>query len=408
VKRMIALLLSLVMLLTGCTQSQSIQQEQPQSDEIVSVPVTEIPVDTVVWEDDIPQYNSLDDTALLAHIEDLVYRETVLALNSEEYFVENVSAIYISKEYLDEVAFNSQSNIYFGYTLAELDDLFQGTRYMFTLDENGQTTVQKLQEIEDTSTEVMLKNVAIGTGVILVCVTVSVVTAGVGAPAVSMIFAVSAKTGTLMALLSGGIGAVSAGIVRGIQTGNFDEAVGAAAMAGSEGYKWGAISGTIVGGASEAIALKGATCNGLTMNEAALIQKESAFPLDVIKQFQTVEQYEICKNAGLTTNMVNGKTALIRNIDLDYVDEYGVTNLQRMQAGNAPLDSTGIPYELHHIGQKTDSTLAILTRSEHRQGGNHQIWHYVDEATENPSSQAGWKAIKKEFWMTMAEVLGGI
>ncbi len=396
-KRLIAFVLAAAMLLTGCVQAQ------PSKSNSTTTPT----VGAVEWKDDIPTYTSLNDTQLLAHVEDLVYRETVVALDSEEYFVENVSAVYISKEYLDELAFNSQSNIYFGYTLAELDELFEGSRYVFTLGEDGETTVKPLEEVQDTSTETMLKNVAIGTGVILVCVTVSAVSAGVGAPAISMIFAASAKTGSMMALSSGAFGGISAAILKGIEIGDFDEALKAGALAASEGFKWGAISGAIAGGASEAIALKGATCNGLTMNEAAIIQKESGFPLDVIKQFQTMGQYNICKNAGLTTKMVNGKTALIRNIDLNFTDEYGLTNLQRMQAGNAPLDATGIPYELHHVGQKTDSTLAILTRAEHRQGGNHQIWHYVGEATDNPSSQAGWQKIKEDFWKTMAKMLEG-
>lgn len=60
-----------------------------------------------------------------------------------------LSAVYISKEYLDEVAFNSQSNVYFGYTLAELDEVFQGTRYIFTLGDDGNTTVRELQAIDD-------------------------------------------------------------------------------------------------------------------------------------------------------------------------------------------------------------------------------------------------------------------
>ena len=231
-KRIIALILSFTLLLSGCAPAQTIQDHT----ENTTIPAADLPAQTTVWVDDIPEYNNLDDADLLYHLEDLVYRETVSALNGAEYIVENISAVYISKEYLEEVAFNSQSNIYFGYTLAELDELFQGSRYVFTLGSDGQTTVQELQEIEDTSTETMLKNVAIGTGVILVCVTVSAVSAGVGAPAVSVIFAASAKTGTLMALSSGGFGAISAGIVRGIQTGDFSEAMEAATLAGSEGF----------------------------------------------------------------------------------------------------------------------------------------------------------------------------
>lgn len=412
-KRIISLLLCATIMLTGCSTVENddsqisfydSQTTVLQSSEVQTESISEI----TDWEDVDIQYDSLDDKLLLAHIEDLIYNETVQNLNSEQYFVENVSAVYISKEYLEEVAYNSQSNIYFGYTLAELFDLFQGTRYVFTLGEDGRTTVQELVEIKDTTNEEILKNIAIGTGVILICVTVSVISGGACAAAISAIFAASAKTGAIMAISSAAIGGISAGVVRGIETGDMNEAFEAAALAGSEGFKWGAISGAISGGASKAISLKGATLNGLTMNEAALIQKQSGFPLDVIKQFKNTEQYTICKNAGLTPKMVNGKTALVRSIYLNYIDDYGRTNLDRMRAGLAAIDpATGKSYQLHHIGQKVDSTLAILTEAEHMKGGNNKIWHDVSKATEVHGAGNNWDEQREIFWKSLAKILGG-
>lgn len=361
-KRIVALILSMVMLLTSCGQVQ------PQSSTTNSA--------TKTAEDIEPHYTALDDKQLLAYIEDVVYRDTITSLDSDKYFVENVSASYLSKEYLDEVSFNSQSNIYFGYTLSELDELFQGKKYVFTLSEDGKTTLQELQEMKDTSTETMLKNVAIGTGVILICVTVSVVSAGVGAPAVSMIFAASAKTATTFAVSSAAFGGISAGIVRGIQTGDFNEATEAAATGASEGFKWGAIGGTILGGGSEAFLLKSATKSGLTMNEAALIQADSELPINIISQMHSLDEYMVYKKAGLKPVMVNGKTSLLQEIDLNYVsrlpDGTKVTNLVRMQNGYPPIDpATGKAYQLHHIGQKADATLAVLTEEQHQ--GNSAI-----------------------------------
>ena len=354
-----------------------------------------------------PVYTGLNDPELLPYLEDTIYKELVSGINDDGYFVENVQAIYISKEYLEEYAYNSQTNIYFGYSLDDLESQFQGEKYVFTLGNNGETIVEPFSGYVDPYDQV-IKNVAIGTGVILVCVTVSAVTAGAGAPAVSMIFAASAKTGTIMALSGGAFGGIAAGVVTGIQTKDFNKAVEAAAVAGSEGFKWGAFTGAIAGGAGEAIALKGATLNGLTMNEAAMIQKQSGYPLDVIKEFSSMEQYEICKNGGLSAEMVNGKMALVRQIDLkNVVDEMGRTNAQRIQQGLSPLDPSGIPYELHHIGQKTDSTLAILTRSEHRLGGNSKIWHEVVEAGEGVHAQiseAAWGAQREMFWTKYLEL----
>ena len=152
----------------------------------------------------------------MQYVEDNIYSDLVARFDSEDYIVESVNAVYVSEECLEEVAYNSKSNVYFGYTLEELDAQFEETRYIFSLGENGETVVEEFAEYDDTYDRV-IKNVAIGTGVILVCVTVSVVSGGVGAPAaVSMIFASAAKAGTVYALSSGTISAVAAGTITGL------------------------------------------------------------------------------------------------------------------------------------------------------------------------------------------------
>ena len=344
----------------------------------------------------------LNDPTLLPYVEDSIYANLVEQLGSEQYFVEKVEAVYISKEYLEEVAYNSQSNLYFGYTLADLDEQFQGKKYVFTLGDNGQTVVKEMDILGEDVYNKVIKNVAVGTGVILVCVTVSVLTAGT-APAVSLIFAASAKTGSIVALSSGPLSGVVAGAVTGITTKDMDKAIEAAALKGSEGFKWGAIGGALSGGVSEFSMLKDATLNGLTMNEAAFIQQDSGMPLDVIKQLRSMDQYNILKDAGLETKMVNGKMALVRNIDLNIVDEFGHTNLERMMSGLSPLDPDGLPYELHHVGQQMDSTLAILTRSEHRLGDNHLIWHLFGE--ESQINRAAFDKQRIEFWKSVATMI---
>lgn len=352
-----------------------------------------------------PDFEGLDSADLLGYVEDTIYDELLSKLNNDDYFVENVSAVYVSKEYLEELEYNSRSNIFFGYSIEEIQKAYGDKKFVFKLGDDGNTIVAPFEDYDDTWDKV-IKNVAIGTGVILVCVTVSVVSGGVGAPAISLIFSASAKTGTIMALSSGALGGVASGVITGIQTGDMNEAIKAAALAGSEGFKWGAISGAVAGGVSEAIALKGATLNGLTMNEAATIQKESKYPLDVIKQFKNMEQYKICKDAGLTAKMVNGKTALIRTIDLNYIDDAtGLSNLQLMQQGKAAIDPiSGLPYELHHIGQKADSTLAILTKAEHMQNGNNTIWHVPGSASEVHGPGNTWDSQRIAFWKSIAEI----
>lgn len=429
-KRILAVLLSCAMVLTGCTVKSNDKTSSEQVEVSTIIENTTLPeeivasideqlttaqieqIDTVsqiTYDTNSEEYinslgfSSLNDPDLMRYVEDTVYSDLVNQLNSDDYFVENVEAIYISKEYLDELAYNSQENIYFGYKLSELDEAFQGQKYIFTLGDNGQTDVQPFEEYDDTFDKV-IRNVAIGTGVILLCVTVSVVTGGLGAPAASMIFAASAKSATVFALSSGVISGVSAGVVEGLQTHDFDKAVKAAALHGSEGFMWGAITGAITGGISEAqtvSALKGAdvTANGLKLQEAAKIQKESKYPLDIIKQFKSMEEYNVYKEAGLTVKMVNGKTALVPKIDTEFKsflpDGTEVTNLERVLKGYSPIDpATGKAYQLHHIGQKADGTLAVLTESQHQ--GNAAILNTVGKESE--INRSAFETVKKNFW----------
>ena len=104
--------------------------------------------------------------------------------------------------------------------------------------------------------------------------------------------------------------------------------------------------------------------------------------------------------------MVNGKTALVQDIDLNFVSELPdgtvVTNLQRMQKGYAPLDpATGKYYQLHHIGQKADGTLAILKESEHQ--GNSSILNFAGKDSE--INRTAFNKTRKEFWQYLGNVV---
>lgn len=208
-----------------------------------------------------PAFESLSDPELLQYMEDQIYASLDGGLGSDDYVIEDISSVYISQEYLEELAFNTRPNVYFGYTLAELDAAFEGKRYIFTCDENGETVVQEFVEIPDNTDAIMLKNIAIGTGVILFCVTVSVISGGLAAPGatagaavkVSMIFSAAAESATQMAVSGAVIGAASQAVVTGIRSGDMYETVRAAKLGATEGFKWGAISGAVIGGAKEAI-----------------------------------------------------------------------------------------------------------------------------------------------------------
>ncbi|SDB05022.1 A nuclease of the HNH/ENDO VII superfamily with conserved LHH [Ruminococcaceae bacterium FB2012] len=422
--KVISLITSSVIMLTSCSAAvDSDESSSLSSNETTAVTIIESPDSESVASDitEIKElefkvntadlkFDSIYDTDLHRYMEDSIYDDLVTQINSDEYFIEKIETCPIEKGYIEHLEYNSKKNIYFGYTLDELDQQFNGKRYYFTL-ENGKTVPKEFENFDDTFLKV-LKDVAIGTGVILFCITVSAVSAGVGAPAMSMIFAASAKTGTIMALSDGLIGAAANGIVIGITTGDMDQALKSAAIGGAEGFKMGAIFGSIAGGIQEASLVSklrnaDVTKNGLTLREAAKIQKESKYPLEVIKQFHSKEEYEIYKTAKLKTAMISNKTALVQDIDLNYVSELdgkAVTNLERMKKGYAPIEpATGKAYQLHHIGQKSDGTLAVLTEKQHLE--NSSILNIAGKETE--IDRNAFAKIRKEFWESFSSAVGG-
>lgn len=271
-RKLIASMLILSMLLAGCTSTapRNTSTDKPAESSVVEVvsPNTEQPS-----QEEQLGFLSLSDPNLLSYVEDAILSEIEALFSSDDYRVESVTASYVSKEYLDELEFNSKSNVYFGYTLQEIENQFAGARYVFTLGEEGETVVRAFEAYDDTFDQV-IRNVAIGSGTILICVTVSALTGGLGATTISTIFAASAKTGTTFALSSGGFAAVTTGIITGITTGDMEASVKAAALSGSESFMWGAITGEVVGGTSKALDLYRAAHTVRTPRESELAALE--------------------------------------------------------------------------------------------------------------------------------------
>ena len=223
-------------------------------------------------------FDTMDDPAFLQYLEDSVYAnlEAQYAESGIVYQIEAVSVKYISKEYLEETEYNTKANIFFGYTLDQINEAFQGEKYVFTLSDTGETVVQEFIEMPDDTYDRVIKNVLIGAGIILICVTVSVVTAGAAAPAavaggtsavnlaaastagavakVNMIFTASAKTAAAFATKGAFFAGATTLVTRGIETG-WDTAAmtESAALESSEAFKCGAIAGAVVGGGKEAL-----------------------------------------------------------------------------------------------------------------------------------------------------------
>ena len=136
------------------------------------------------------------------------------SLDSSEYpvLVEDVAIQYMSKEYYEELEFNSQENVYFGYTDKKLLEMFDTSEYSFTVNQLGTTVAELDPRPFDTKVfEKSIKNVAVGSGVIIVCASISVVLSG-GATTPMAVMMVVGETASEAAIAAAISGVVTAGV----------------------------------------------------------------------------------------------------------------------------------------------------------------------------------------------------
>lgn len=141
----------------------------------------------------------------------------------------------------------------------------------------------------------------------------------------------------------------------------------------------------------------------LTDEEKQRIKDETGWSDEIVDAIGSMEEYEIYKKAGLVEAEVDGKKCLVRtDINWDQVDEKGRTNRERVERGLSPLDESGKPIELHHIGQHADSPLAELTFEEHRCNGNDAILHNKGIETEVHGEGNTWNQERADHWKDRA------
>lgn len=137
----------------------------------------------------------------------------------------------------------------------------------------------------------------------------------------------------------------------------------------------------------------------LTERERDIMKEETGWSDKIVESIGTMSEYKIYKEAGLVEGKINGKECLLRNdIDWDKTDQFGSSNRERVENGYSPIDNSGKPIELHHIGQHQDSPLAELTFEEHRTGGNDTILHDKTKLTEVHGEGSNWASERKEYW----------
>lgn len=146
---------------------------------------------------------------------------------------------------------------------------------------------------------------------------------------------------------------------------------------------------------------------GLTDEQKEQIRKETGWSDEIIDHIDSMDQYEIYKNADLHETEINGKKCLVKDIDMDYVDpKTGMTNRELMAKGRSPIDAkTGEKIELHHMGQDKDGPFAELCENSEHGDGNHSTLHpkTKDSWRNEEGASSNYDNERKEHWKARAQ-----
>lgn len=350
------------------------------------------------------EYAMLAEPTQQELIEQQVYDQLNNTLKGD--YLIDVQAFYESKEAIEEGLYNSKESEYFGFLLSEVDAEFEETPYVFTVDENGESIVKEFVPYEDVWGKV-LTNVAIGGGVILVCVTVSAVTAGGATPALHLIFSCAADTAVKFSLKSAAVTVVASTVKNYITTGDIKESLKNAAVDGSEAFKWGAIGGAVTGAAAQSIHLaKLKRATDMPMNDIAEMLMAGKFSDITLKNIHSKQEFDIYQDANLVEYELDGRRFLIpADMNWDFIDPTtGMSNRQLIKNGYNPVDVNGVKYEWHHVGQKKNSPLALLTNEQHH--ANTAILHPQKVSEVRPNGDTTfWETDKKNALEVFSRLL---
>lgn len=145
---------------------------------------------------------------------------------------------------------------------------------------------------------------------------------------------------------------------------------------------------------------------GLSEKEKAEIKETTGWSDKIVDSISSMQEANIYIDARLQEGEVNGMPALLQpDVDWEACNAPqwpGWSNVSLAEEGYSPYNSDGRAYELHHIGQKSDSPLAELTYDQHHSNGNFKVLHTFGETCVD---RVQFSYERNQYWKKRSEAL---
>ena len=93
------------------------------------------------------------------------------------------------------------------------------------------------------------------------------------------------------------------------------------------------------------------------------------------------------------------------DIDFEYVDpDTGISNLNRMRSGNAPIGNDGKPVQLHHVLQKESGPMVEIRETTHEEYNRilHGLGIRGASFRNDPVLERQYNNFRRQYWIWRA------
>ena len=116
-------------------------------------------------------------------------------------------------------------------------------------------------------------------------------------------------------------------------------------------------------------------------------------------------QYEGTVKVGGEVRDVSRRVYQRNDIDFEYVDpDTGISNLNRMRSGNAPIGNDGKPVQLHHVLQKESGSMVEIRETTHEEYNRilHGLGIRGASFRNDPVLERQYNNFRRQYWIWRA------
>ena len=116
-------------------------------------------------------------------------------------------------------------------------------------------------------------------------------------------------------------------------------------------------------------------------------------------------QYEGTVKVGGEVRDVSRRVYQRNDIDFEYVDpDTGISNLNRMRSGNAPIGNDGKPVQLHHVLQKESGPMVEIRETTHEEYNRilHGLGIRGASFRNDPVLERQYNNFRRQYWICRA------